>query len=130
MSAVTVGGLKDTAYTVRLYFAEPATGRPAKRIFDVSLQGNRVLQDFDIAEEAGGPMRAVVKQFKNIRVQGKLDVALSARTGVPVLCGIETVAEALSIGPIPVLQSSRSGLADNTRAMVLGPQIGICQGKP
>jgi hypothetical protein len=44
------------------------------RVFDVLLQGNRVLQDFDVVRESGGRYRAVVKEFRGVRVRGKLNV--------------------------------------------------------
>ena len=88
---------EPAAYTVRLCFAEPDDLPPGRRVFDVSLQGQRVLKDFDIASAAGGAKRAVVKEFKGIEVTGVLKVELtpSARAAVklPLLCGLEAVRE-------------------------------------
>ncbi|WP_102127581.1 DUF4082 domain-containing protein [Deinococcus planocerae] len=52
-----------TPYRVRLHFAEIYFSRPGQRKFDVSINGQRVLSDFDIVAEAGGPNRAIVKEF-------------------------------------------------------------------
>ncbi|MBL7188143.1 MAG: PQQ-binding-like beta-propeller repeat protein [Phycisphaerae bacterium] len=87
---------KPRSFTVRLYFAEIAGCEAGRRIFDVSLQGRRVLEDFDIAKEAGGTNRSVVKEFKGIGVKDDLRVTLTpagtAKAG-PLLNGIEIIAE-------------------------------------
>ncbi|KAK4355079.1 hypothetical protein RND71_024050 [Anisodus tanguticus] len=64
-------GLGNGNYTVNLQFAEseilnPPTWRSVgRRVFDVYVQGNRELKDFDIRKEAGGrSLVAVQKQFK------------------------------------------------------------------
>ncbi len=77
------------SYTVRLHFAEPEDLRPGERVFDVALQGEPVLKDFDIAKTAAGRLRAVVREFKGIMVVGTLRVDLAPSAGTPVLCGIE-----------------------------------------
>jgi len=82
-------------YTVRLVFLEPDRKAPAGgRRFDVVLQGRTVLEDFDIAAEAGGPWRVLVKEFPGVAVSDDLAIALTPRTERPaILCGIEAVAE-------------------------------------
>jgi len=88
---------KPALYTVRLAFAEPDELEPGQRAFSVTLQGKQVLTDFDIAAEAKQPGAAVVKEFKGIRVDRGLHVALapspSAKVGSTILCGIEVIAE-------------------------------------
>ncbi|KAG8365260.1 hypothetical protein BUALT_Bualt18G0085700 [Buddleja alternifolia] len=63
-------GMENGNYTVRLQFAEidilsNRTWRSlGRRVFDIYIQGNRVLRDFDIRREAEGvSFRAVVRQF-------------------------------------------------------------------
>jgi hypothetical protein len=92
---VTLGGDadKERAYTVRLHFAEPEQLTAGQRVFHVGLQGKEVLKDFDVVKEAGGPMRGVVKEFRGVRVKKDLTVTLSPSAGVPVLCGVEVMAE-------------------------------------
>ena len=63
--------------------------RSGKRRFDVSLQGKQVLKDFDIVKEAGGAARAVVKEFKGIRITGSLNIELAADRGQTLLSGVE-----------------------------------------
>jgi outer membrane protein assembly factor BamB len=97
--AVTVTLSPDATprtYTVRLTFVEPDRLAAGQRVFDVGLQGETVLRGFDVAREAGGPGRGVVKEFKGVKVVKELMVTLTptgpAENG-PVLCGIEAVQE-------------------------------------
>lgn len=52
-----------TAYIVRLHFAEIYWTQAGKRLFDVTLNGQLILQNFDIFASAGGANKAVVEQF-------------------------------------------------------------------
>ena len=67
------------------------------RVFDVSLQGERVVEGFDIIQEAGGPRRAMVREFGGAPVGQELTIALAPHGGDagngPVLCGVEVVVE-------------------------------------
>ncbi len=75
---------------VRLVFAEPGEAGPGARVFDVSIQGRRVLSDFDVAAEAGGPRRSVVKEFRGVRAGKALEVSFAPVRGLPpVIGGIE-----------------------------------------
>ncbi|XP_062118270.1 probable LRR receptor-like serine/threonine-protein kinase At1g56140 [Humulus lupulus] len=63
-------GLENGNYTVKLQFAEIAFENSrtwksvGRRVFDIYIQGNRVLKNFDIRKEAGGlSFRAVEKEF-------------------------------------------------------------------
>jgi outer membrane protein assembly factor BamB len=67
-------------YTVRLHFAELDGAQPGERLFDVLLNGKTVATSLDIAREAGGPMRAFVKEFKGISCNSSLDVELRAKS--------------------------------------------------
>lgn len=53
-------------YTVRLHFAETTYDAPGKRRFNVAINGNKVLSDFDPTKEAGAKDKAVVKDFTGI----------------------------------------------------------------
>ena len=85
------------AYTVRLYFAEPDKLPAGKRLFNVAVQGKTMLTDFDIAREAGGFARPLIKEFKGIVTQGQLTIRLtpsdSSEIRTTVLCGLELIAE-------------------------------------
>ncbi|GMN19486.1 hypothetical protein TIFTF001_042882, partial [Ficus carica] len=63
-------------YKVRLHFAEimftndQTFSSLGRRIFNVSIQGNLVLRDFNIMEEAGGAHIGINKTFDNVNVTG------------------------------------------------------------
>jgi hypothetical protein len=81
-------------YTVRLHFAEPEELLPGERVFDVTVQGQRLLDDFDIVNEAGRPHKAVVKEFRGVRVTDELRLSFRPTGKRPaILCGGEVVAE-------------------------------------
>lgn len=90
-------------FNVRLHFAEPDEIAAGQRVFDVRLQGRVVLKDFDVAKEAGGPRRAVVKSFELIEAAGAMTLEFVPRAGplaastAPILCGWEVEAEAFAV---------------------------------
>jgi outer membrane protein assembly factor BamB len=90
-------GQKAETYTVRLMFAAPEGDQPGQRVFDVKLQGKTVMKGLDVAGKAGGAKRALVEEFENVPVEGKLLVELvpaqpnPAEAQQPVICGIEVV---------------------------------------
>jgi hypothetical protein len=53
-------------YTVRLHFAETSFDAAGKRKFNAAINGQRVLTNFDIYQEAGGKDKAIVKEFTGI----------------------------------------------------------------
>jgi outer membrane protein assembly factor BamB len=82
---------EDQPCTLRLHFVEPDGAKPGERVFDVKLQGQEVLKDFDISKEAGGGDRALVKEFTT-QAGKELKLKFVPRKSVPVLCGIEVYA--------------------------------------
>jgi len=87
------GTTRTRPYTVRMHFAEPRDVAEGERVFGVALQGETVLKDFDVVKTAGGPRRAVVKEFRHVRVGDDLKVEFAAARGKTLICGIEVVAE-------------------------------------
>lgn len=87
-------GKKERLYDVWLHFMEPEAEPSGPRVFHVSLQGKEVLRDFDPGREAGGPRRAVVKEFLRVPVKKDLVIELSPSSGSEtVLCGVEVCAD-------------------------------------
>lgn len=68
----TALSVKPQLFTVRLHFAELEDVKPGQRVFDVKLQDQVVLKDFDIVKEAGGIQTALVKEFKHIPASDQL----------------------------------------------------------
>jgi outer membrane protein assembly factor BamB len=73
-------GSEPMVYTVRLHFADLADPQPGARVFDIKLQGRTVLEGLDIAAEARGEDRAVVKQFEGVKVRDALKIEFVPRT--------------------------------------------------
>ena len=67
--------IQERLFTVRLHFAEPDGAKPGQRIFDVKLQGQTVLKDFDVAKEAG-VNTALVKEFQHVRATSDMHIEL------------------------------------------------------
>jgi outer membrane protein assembly factor BamB len=83
-------------YTVRLYFAEPDDAAYGQRVFDVVINGQTVLSDFDVAAAAEVSRRGIVREFRGVKANGSLRVEFEkshrAELGA-VLSGLEIIAE-------------------------------------
>ncbi|MFC1508661.1 PQQ-binding-like beta-propeller repeat protein [Candidatus Omnitrophota bacterium] len=95
--SVAQNRVEKSPYTVRLFFAEPEDIKSGDRVFDVSIQGKTVLDNFDIAGEAGKPRHTIVKEFYAIAVGRDLVITFNpvgtSGTMEPLLCGIEVIEE-------------------------------------
>jgi len=86
-------------YTVRLAFAELEHEAAGKRVFDIKVQGQIVVEGFDVFKEAGGKNIAIVEEFKGIDAEDKLTVEFVAKVAnpasdqLPILQGIEVERE-------------------------------------
>ena len=90
--------IPERLFTIKLHFAE-VEGIPAgQRKFDVVLQGETVLKDFDIAKEAGENY-AIVKTFNGIRSDDVIELELipsgpaNSPEDMPIISGIEVTEE-------------------------------------
>jgi outer membrane protein assembly factor BamB len=72
-------------YTVRLHFAELGAAKPGERVFDIALNGKVLAAGFDLVRESGGPMRAVVREFKSVPCGAALDIELRGHSAAPPL---------------------------------------------
>lgn len=81
--------LEALPYRVRLYFAEPDKSAPGNRVFDISLQGVQVLEDFDVAavEEDGSAWR----EFP-VTIERELTIEFTEHAGSSLLSGVEIIA--------------------------------------
>ena len=87
-------------YRVTLFFSDPwfgkknsVTGGPGSRVFDVSLNGNMILKNFDILAEGGSD--PVVKTFDNIQAtaQGRIELSFIPEINYPLVTAIEVLAQ-------------------------------------
>jgi len=108
-------GTTPKPYSVWLHFADVENETTGKRVFDVKLQGNVVLKDFDIVAEAGGKNRAVVKEFKGIMALDEIEFELVPSTkdvkpaAAPIISGMQVLAEQPGPVPEPVLGIMTNG---------------------
>ncbi len=84
----------DITYTVRLHFSEPQPISEGERIFDVYIQGEKVLENLDIVQKTGGAKRTHVAEITGIRPDehGDLILEFSSSGGSerkPLLCGVD-----------------------------------------
>ena len=80
-------------YTVKLHLLEPDALAVGQRVFDVALQNKRVLRDFDIVKQTGGPRRATTQVFTTYADDAKIVIDLKPKTSRPaVLSGVEVIA--------------------------------------
>lgn len=89
------------SYDVRLHFAEiffgvpgggPAGSGIGSRVFDVIVENQIALRNFDITAAAGGPLTAAVVPLENIQVNdGVLDIDLRADVNFGAISGIEVL---------------------------------------
>ena len=92
----TAGAGSEPTYTVRLHFAEPDDIEVGQRVFDVGIQGQTVLKDFDVVDQAGGRLCGVMREFPNVNLNGFLTITLTPKAGQeygPILAGVELIAE-------------------------------------
>ncbi len=96
---VTITDLLNTNYRIRLFFAELDNNiKPGDRTFDVLIDGEKVLEAFDIVEATGKPFYGLVKEFSIDVEDGSMTVQLTGSDGSvlePVLSGIELVSTAV-----------------------------------
>lgn len=87
------GGFRK--YRLRLHFLEIEGIGAGERVFDVLVQGRLMIRGVDIAREAGGPKRALVRELKDIRVGQKLTLEFKPRRSgrKALISGIEIVRE-------------------------------------
>ena len=94
--------LNEGLYIAKLYFIEPeASASVGDRVFDVALQDQFVLLDFDIVEAAGGAARtAVVREviFSIPAGVSALDISFASTVGQAVIAGVEIQVYSINSG--------------------------------
>jgi hypothetical protein len=76
-------------YTVKLKFAEIWFDASGKRIFDVALNGTKVLLRFDIAAAANGASRAIDREFRTTVGDGRVVIQFLPVVSNPKVSAIE-----------------------------------------
>jgi outer membrane protein assembly factor BamB/ubiquinone/menaquinone biosynthesis C-methylase UbiE len=89
----TAAAAEEQTYTIRLYFAEPDEIAIGARVFDIEIQGERVVSRLDVRDEAGGAQRMLLKEVKGVVAKDSLKIRFATHTGSTLLCGVEILAE-------------------------------------
>jgi hypothetical protein len=85
--------VKEKRYTVRLHFVEMEHHSLGERVFDVLVQNQKVLTDFDVLAQAGSVNQSIIKEFHGVLVGDALKIELVPKSGRTVICGLEAVVE-------------------------------------
>ncbi|KAL0006438.1 hypothetical protein SO802_013999 [Lithocarpus litseifolius] len=131
-------GLQNGNYTVNLYFVETAFPDNKtrqnlwRRVFDVYIQGNLVLPDFDIQKEAGGSFRPIEKNFSEVSVlENYLEIHF-VWTGKGTCCLPDTFGPTISaisaINNNPVHKTEFIHGPRSSNGSLIGLTVGICIG--
>ncbi|XP_028956126.2 probable LRR receptor-like serine/threonine-protein kinase At1g53440 [Malus sylvestris] len=124
-------------YKVRLYFSEimftddQTFSSLGKRLFDISIQGNLVLKDFNIMEEARGVGKGIVREFDNVTVIGStLEIHLywagKGTTAIPYRGVYGPLISAISVTPNFEPPKKNLSYVERVRSHVpIGTMVGI-----
>jgi hypothetical protein len=85
--------IPESLYTVKLYFAELEDKNQGERTFDIVIQGEKLVEKFDIVKEAGVADKEVIKVFKGIKAGAKMKIDLIPLSGNTLISGIELTQE-------------------------------------
>jgi hypothetical protein len=99
---------KQGVYTVRMGFVAKAGQKTGDQVLDISILDQTVAKDFDVAKVAGKAGKAVVKEFKGVKVTGDLNLAWTATgSGKPALQFLEIIRE-----DVPPVKAAKLNVID------------------
>jgi fibronectin type 3 domain-containing protein len=110
----------DATYTVNMHFAETYWTAAGKRIFNINLNGTRVLANFDVYALAGAD-KALVEQFTtNADKYGQIIVQLfDGSEDNPFIDGIEAIETASACNTVPAVPTGLTATATSDTAIGL-----------
>ena len=110
--------------TVTLYFAETYLSGPGQRLFDVTINGTKVLSGFDIYASAGGANRAIARSFATTAdSSGRVVIQFISGTENPKVNGITVTGSGSTPTPPPATPTSTPA-APPTNAADVKPSAG------
>jgi hypothetical protein len=95
IESLRMKGLSKGKYLLRLTFLEPDHILAGERVFDVYVQGKKLLSKYDVAKASGGDMRSIVESFEGISIDDSILIKFRAIEGAPLLSGLELIREDL-----------------------------------
>ncbi|HEY4033732.1 MAG TPA: thaumatin family protein [Ktedonobacteraceae bacterium] len=115
----------NASYTVHLDFAETYWTKAGQRIFNVKLNGQQVLSNFDILAAVGRANKAIVKQFSaTADPTGKITIQFIRIKDNALVNGIEVFAGSMLISP-PTPTPSPTSPATQTGSTQAGPPAAV-----
>jgi beta-galactosidase len=78
----------DGKYKITLRFAEPTASAAGERVFDVSVNGKRLLKQLDVFATAGGKLKGVERTVQATARDGALLVDFAPEKGEAVVSSI------------------------------------------
>jgi beta-lactam-binding protein with PASTA domain/beta-glucanase (GH16 family) len=122
------GLLPKTQYTINLHFAEtnPTVISAGERLFDISVNGKKVVANYDIFASAGGALKAVIKTLTaSSDEHGMLTVQLQrGPISLPILNAIEVI-EANSAVPTSAVPNVVGDLQGNAELLIYNAGLTI-----
>jgi hypothetical protein len=110
VSSSAIGGLRsleitlsdendvpEASYSINLYFSELEDKQPGERVFNVRLQDEPVMENFDIISEAGKSNKEIIRTFAGIKAGKRLKLDLIPVKGNTILSGIELIEETVAL---------------------------------
>ncbi len=92
-----MAGKPGQKYKVRLHFAElDKNTTEGKRVFNIKINGNVVIQDLDVYKETGSPFKALVKEVSGIVADDENKITIQTvdgKRGAPQISGFEIIPE-------------------------------------
>ena len=79
---------------MRLFFADLSEQKPGKdrtHSQNITVQGLPVAEAYEVNSEAGGAMRGVQLQVRNVLVTNQLEVSFEAVEGATMISGLELI---------------------------------------
>ncbi|MDE0576864.1 MAG: PQQ-binding-like beta-propeller repeat protein [Opitutales bacterium] len=95
IESLRMKGLSKGKYLLRLTFLEPDHLLAGERVFDVLVQGKKLLSKYDVVKASGGDMRSIVESFEGISIDDSILIKFRAIEGAPLLSGLELIREDL-----------------------------------
>lgn len=100
MTYTLPGLVAGQSYTLRLHFAEHYFSQSGKRVFNVSVNNQTWLANFDVFQAAGAEYKAIAEQtVATADVNGKITIAFTPVTNYPIVNGLDVSAASAATPP-------------------------------
>jgi beta-galactosidase len=91
VAAGSVPGQRSQRYRIVARFVEPTANASGERVFDVDVNGKKVLQKFDVFAAAGGKLKGVERSFEATAKDGLLVITFRPSRGHALVSSLSIV---------------------------------------